>query len=529
MNDCPFVGTRDDDDARQPAQDYPSFENRCFALELVDPAQDPLERGLLLLADQATYCLGESHALCPRFRLARPGAPLPPPLAQTGESDAQPLASPSPKRLLAEEFGPPARGGLWAGLLGLLLVIFLCGGSLATYAGWRLVGQGFDTLSARLSPEDRQAGQVTLLVTATPEPGQNRFVFTPGAVAAPPSPQEPARNPTPTFDFPAAVTATPGPPPQSGPIVITTPVPADEAQSDAAPADDPADPQLLTAVAGPVLITTPGGGPATPTRRPTPVFVVPTSTPATGPQIIVVTATPDPTGGQAAEPIVSFRAAHQSLLPGACTIVSWEVENVRAVFFEGEGVHGTGERRVCVRFTSETVTLSVLRLDGVQEEHQVTVQIMPHTLTPTQTPTETPVLTPTPTWTPDGPAQATPRPPQIAVNLSVDGGNLRQCTAGASCAAQVQVRNGGDQADEIFVDMQTDGRWPAVICRSDGGCGDTSVSFGVGAGSSRPATVRVQVPGDAAGTSFSVTVGAVSGNSNRTVRAEPVQVIFSVP
>src|SRR5690606_27781430 len=188
---------------------------------------------------------------------------------------------------------------------------------------------------------------------------------------------------------------------QANPVVITTPTPSEQvqdapAQTEAIGEEAPAAPDLATAVAGPVVITTPGL--ATPTRRPTPVFVVPTSTPGE-PQVIVVTATPTPVYP---EPTVVFRSAHQALTPDGCTTLSWEVEHVQAVFLDNQPVVGKGEQRECLRTESETHTLSVLQLDGVQKDYTVTIELMLYTPTPTPTFSPTPVLTPTPTWTPVG-------------------------------------------------------------------------------------------------------------------------------
>jgi len=400
---------------------------------------------------------------------------------------------------------------MWAGMVSLLLVLFLCGGSVAAYAGWQLVGRGIVTLAQRVDdqPADTESGQLIMLVTATPAPATPG----PGVIVMAEQP-----TPTPTFDFPQAVTATPASDGLVGPIVITTPTPQNQ------DASDPLAPELATAVAGALIITQPGDTPPTPTRRPTPEFVVPTSTPG-APLVGDVFFTPTPTP-VLLEARISFRSAHQTLPPGSCTILFWDVENVRAVFLDGMGVTGKGEREVCLRTTSQSYTLTVLKADGIQESSTLTVEIVPHTPTPTITPTNTPVLTPTPTWTPEGTPVATPVPPNHGVRVTADGGNQKECTPGQVCEVMLLVENTGSLADEMFVNLGKSGPWVASICRDDGSCGDTALSVGVGPGTWRAVLLRVQVPGDASGQNYTFQVEAVSGNSGRTVSSGQVPVTF---
>lgn len=515
---CPYLGTGDEED-RGPAQTYPSFENRCFAQTQIPSELDGLEGGsTLLLRDQATYCLGATHNLCPRYRALHGAAAPPEPLAQAVEPFSDPLG---PNAQVWEDMDDrPRRLGFWVSLLATLVVLLFCGGSVAAYMGWQLIGRTLNP-PQRLASQDIPTpppGPVFLLVTATAAVEPDAPVAAPAVIV----------TPTPTFAFPQAVTPTPRPtdsgnpiplPPvvePAGPIVITTPTPA---------SPEPVAPDLATAVALPVVITTPGSLPPTPTRRPTPTpgaGDLPVGPPGA---VIVVTATPTP---DLPEPVVTFRAAHQSVLPGDCTILSWDVENARAVFLDNEGVAGHGERRVCLRWESQTFVLSVLSLDGVETLHRLTVQLVPHTPTPTITPTMTPVFTPTPTWTPEGGSPANPAPPRIAVSLVVDGGNQITCTPGQQCEAVLQVRNDGDLADEIFVNLSKDGPWPAQICRSDGICGDSVVSQGVGTGQQIPVFVRVTPPVEAANQAFTFRVEAVSGNSGHTVASGPSFVTFRV-
>ncbi|MBX3051271.1 MAG: hypothetical protein KF753_07360 [Caldilineaceae bacterium] len=521
---CPHVGAIDAADKRCDAAAYPSFENHCFVVHLIDPLDDGLDsREQLLLRDQATYCLGTGHTICPRFRLTQQRAGL---TVASTESDNYPTGlsldggyagDTYASDVYGRDEGGPSRWGVWAGLATLVMVFFLCGGSLAAYAGWQMVGKGLVTLSQRAEQTPAgPAAAVLLLATETPTPappGANNGVLVTAPAVAPS-----IATPTATFAFPAAVTATPTEVVQTGPVVITTPTPGIEP-------NEPLAPELATAVAGALVITQPGDTPPTPTRRPTPIFVVPTSTPAgTVVAGVAVTATP-----VYAAPTVNFRAANQSILPGACTILLWDVENARAVFLDGAGVAGHGERQVCQRWTSQTYVLDVLRLDGSSETHKVVVELVPNTVTPTITPTNTPVLTPTPTWTPVGTPSATPVPPSYGVRVTVDGGNMRQCTPGARCQINLLIENTGTLADEMFINLGKSGPWSAVICRDDNNCGDTALTVGVGPADRQIIYVAVDVPANAAGESYTFQVEATSGNSGRTITSGQVSFSLRVP
>jgi hypothetical protein len=551
---CPYLGSCGKDGTRGPAQDYPSFENQCFALELIDPLQDELASQLqLLLTDQATYCLARGHKLCPRYQTlhGRQRATTPAPVSPgTSSRGAEGTVAAAPEgvgaypnpglmdELAYEEM--PERGprpGFWLGLASLIFVFVLCGGSLATYVGWQMVGQGLVPLSQRLQALANPPAQEQVFLLVTPTPATLAQVSLLPTLTP---------TPTPDFNFPAAVTPTPialgegingeriddeeGSNQQIGPVVITTPTPgqfnpAEDGENQENPGPAPADPALATAVSAPVIITTPNGLQA-PTRRPTPLIIeAPTST-SGDPLVIVVTATPTPTFPEAK---VTFRAAHQLLPPRDCTTLFWEVENVRAVFLDNEGVAGKGERRVCIQYVAQTHNLSVLRLDGVQEDHPVTIDLLVFTPTPTATPTATPVVTPTPTWTPvGGVAFPTAEAPRQSVTLTIDGGNQRLCYVGQPCETIVQVNNNGDLADEIFVDVGKQGPWQVELCRPDFVCGETSVSVGVGAGDRRPVVLRAVIPAESQGQSYSFEVVGSSGNSGRTVRSNPVLIVISI-
>ena len=108
---------------------------------------------------------------------------------------------------------------------------------------------------------------------------------------------------------------------------------------------------------------TPGGPPpATPTRRTPPGGVTPTATPtpaATPAPIATATATRP---GWASV----FWADQYLIAPGQCTTLHWNVQNVTAVYLNGEAVTGAETRQVCPSQTT-TYTLGVRSGSGNQD------------------------------------------------------------------------------------------------------------------------------------------------------------------
>jgi hypothetical protein len=84
-------------------------------------------------------------------------------------------------------------------------------------------------------------------------------------------------------------------------------------------------------------------------------------------------ASPEPT---AATPSVKFWVDDETITKGSCTRLRWDVENVREVYLQGDGVVGQGERKVCPDAT-KTYKLRVVYLDGSEEVFKVTVQVNP--------------------------------------------------------------------------------------------------------------------------------------------------------
>ncbi len=220
---CLHLGGECADGTRGPAQDYPSFENVCFAVELIDARFDEMNsRDQLLLADQATYCLGSGHRLCPRFRLlaGRAGSHA----GVNGDASAGRDSESSDETLFvdftnpslfddalddADDEPPRPRIGLWIGAASFLLVLVLCGGSLAIYTGWQLVGRGLLPMGNRLAQMSSVPEQNQIFLLVTPTPSTPLGPPTVPVLAAQVQPASLLPTPQPTVDFPKAVTATP--------------------------------------------------------------------------------------------------------------------------------------------------------------------------------------------------------------------------------------------------------------------------------------------------------------------------------
>lgn len=93
------------------------------------------------------------------------------------------------------------------------------------------------------------------------------------------------------------------------------------------------------------------------------------------------TVTPMPTQTPSAE--IQFSAQPSTIDQGQCATLSWQTQNVRAVYvfpsgenWENFGVPGTGTRQVCPT-TTTTHNLRVVKLDGSTEIRQVVVTVNP--------------------------------------------------------------------------------------------------------------------------------------------------------
>jgi hypothetical protein len=501
---CPLVGTLDDAGSPGPPVDFPSFENRCLVSD---------ERDTLLLADQATYCLSGQHRLCPRFRAAEA-------MAQTGQVDARTAADLTSGMLASDQLRPELmamaaedagarRRWAWVGAGVMFVTIALCGATFAVWSGWQQV-QGFltersvGTVQSLTGSSVAQAAEPQyIIMTATPV----QLALAPGAVgplqpnvetgamqppagantAALPDPQYPAAvTPTPGVAPPGGTSPPAGAPPQEGdpPLIVVEP--------GALPSLPATDPSAATPSSPPNLLL------EVPTRRPTPVFDIPTSTPAIEAPTATPTLTPTPT--PMGTPVVVFAPAQQLVPDGDCTIISWAVQNVREVYYENIGVDGRGQREECVDDVLEVYRLVVILPDGSSRTYTTTVTMLMPTETSTPTPTFTPEPVLTPTWTPMPPT-ATPTP---AVSFGVSAANAGpgevECAAGATCDLSFVVVNSGNGVDTLRMALVEQGPWSALICRADGVCAAANLEVAnVAPGNSVFVSVRIAVPNGATG------------------------------
>jgi hypothetical protein len=495
---CPFLGTLDSNNRRGPHVEFPSFENHCLAGGTPE---------LILLGDQATYCLSAACTSCPRYRASRQDQALGAgfvPFVNTAEDtwSAQTVSTPELALLdsaLDDGDGGRARWGKLGAAL-IFVTVLLCGSLTAAYSGWQWVTRDLrpQTAAGRvdvtgntvLDPEPTPA--VYVVMTATPQQV---------VIAAPQ--QTPAAS-TGTDEngiipvLPQAVTPTPI---RIDPGAVDTgSSTGSEATGTGTPAAGPAagDPSEGTPLVDVELLV--------PTRRPTPVFDVPTSTPlpdgstpgdAVAP---AATNTPVPTPAPLGTPIVLFAPKDKELMKGDCTMVQWNVQNVREVYYENLAENGQGEREECMRKAEDQVySLLVVWGDGSPHTYTTTVAYLPPTPTVTVTPSFTPEPVFTPTWTPE-PATPTPPPNMFyATNLSVNGSADILCAAGQTCDVGLLITNGGSGTDNVTVMVLSSDGFPVQLCRPDGVCGSGGIPINnIGASNTAYVNARFTIPADAA-------------------------------
>jgi hypothetical protein len=510
---CPFLGTLDTNNRRSQHVEFPSFENHCLAAGTPE---------LILLSDQATYCLSSACTSCPRYRHGRQEQGLGEafvPFVNTAE-DAWQQPGPNFGMLGAGAFraGSVADGGRarW-GKLGaalIFLTVLLCGSLTAAYSGWEWVTRDLRTetaagrvdIAAMAAAAPAATPAIYVVMTATPDQG----------VVAEPQPADPNVNagivpvlpqavtPTPIRIVPGAVAAIPGaanPGAAIGdPAVESTPL---------------VDVELLV-----------------PTRRPTPEFDVPTSTPI--PQeaaAALPTETPSLTPTPLGTPIVIFAPKEKELMSGDCTMVRWNVQNVREVYYENLPMNGQGEREECMDDEDQVFTLLVVLSDGQPQTYTTTVAYLPPTPTVTVTPSFTPEPQYTPTWTPEPPTPTPPPNEFYATNLALNGNADMQCTAGQICEIGLLVTNGGSGTDNVTVLVLANEGFPVELCRPDGVCGTGGLPINdIGASNTAFVTVRFSVPADAAAQSRgTATFQARSDGSGGGIVSAPLSVTVTVP
>lgn len=82
---------------------------------------------------------------------------------------------------------------------------------------------------------------------------------------------------------------------------------------------------------------------------------------------------PKPTADAPAATI-NFRVDQSSLTTGSCTWLRWDVDNVREVYLDGQGVAGHGQQQICPT-TTTTYRLQIVHQDGRSEEKTLTVTV----------------------------------------------------------------------------------------------------------------------------------------------------------
>lgn len=365
--------------------------------------------------------------------------------------------------------------------------------------------------------------------------------------------------PTPTVDFPKAVTPTPivvvldnldGNAPSVDARVV------DAADVSASAGDDAAGPRFIpapTSTPAPeinvnLLVPTPPDGPPDPAANDEPLIEQVNEIAAAEPEEEASDADADDAADAAGEeddeeddeptptptptwppPLVLFGVKDEALMEGGCTEIFWTVENVRAVYVENVPVNGTGDREECIRDESETFVLTVVLPDGGTENHTVTVELLLPTATPTATPTFTPVPIPTATWTPI-PPPPTPTPAFVyGVSLTAAGQKI-SCSAGATCELGMTVKNIGNTTDNVAVYVEQGGEWLPTLCSAVGNCSvDRLVIAGVGEENTATLTLKFDIPNGSPPRTESYAFRASSEGSGGSARSDSITVEVNVP
>ncbi len=515
---CPYLGSLDSESVREEFVDYPSFENHCF----VGPNPEPI-----LLTDQATFCLSSGFKHCPLYQpepttvdststygaATRVGASATskfaagadPMLHAIAEMEESIQEQANARRRQRRRWG-------WIGALTLFVSSLVCGGTFAAYLGWRLVNNDSQiaqagTITQLSAPATQAPPALYLVVTATSEAG-------PQAIPPPAQNAAQQQNSVDPASFPAAVTATPQP--SSGqPIASNSPHMSSAAEP-------------LPQVDGPAMESSApdvyDGSVQIPTRRPTPILDLAVSIPTNMPP--TDTPLPSPTPIPLGTPVVLFAAEDEELLSGKCTMISWNVENVNAVYYENIGVDGHGEKKECVKDKPGEYTLTIVLPNGSTEIYTTTVGVIFPTSTPVPTATFRPTVEPSPTWTPIIPTD-TPTPDMhYQVLLTKAGGNDQECTAGDTCRVELRATNGSIGVDNLSITIVKVGKWPSRLCRLDGVCADTTLQIlNVGPSNTALIELQVDVEDGAAGNSSEYIVRAASDGSGGSAQSESLSII----
>jgi len=540
---CPYLARFDANQRQCAPIDYPSFENSCLAME---------EQTSLLLADQATFCLSGSFRYCQRYQNA-----VAEELMQQADGDEQGYPSDythqtpidyhagaltsddllADDRLPEEEISAPARwpssAGRWytwlaAGLL--FFAVIVVGGLFAAYTGWQLAVDRLATARAgqvntlASAPIQQQVQPLYVVMTVTPEVmpepvnPNNELALAPRTGL-----ENKVESPAVTQnEFPPAVTATPITLVPLSTVAIVQEGVTDQVATPAVIATErPANIQLPLADSTPTPVPIINVQLEVPTRRPTPEFDIPTSTPEVIELPATATATVVPISGT---PVIVFSADESLIPPGECTHVRWHVENVRAVYYESQAAFGDGSKEECLRDEADSYALTVIFGDGQTKIYTTTVDILWPTATPSITPSFTPEILPTETWTPIPPT-ATPTPNVVyGTTFSINGDNPYRCSAGSQCNIGVLATNVGDSIDTLAIELLSGGSWQALLCSQIGTCsGQRLVIANVGPGNTLFATLQLTIPADSIGQTSTYALRSVSDGSNGAVTSQVIE------
>jgi len=101
-----------------------------------------------------------------------------------------------------------------------------------------------------------------------------------------------------------------------------------------------------------------------------------------------LTHTPPPTSTTLPQATIKFWADATTIPAGSCTTIHWETANVKAVYFDGQGVAGVDSRRTCP-CSPETHTLDVVLRDGSHQIRRLTINVTGSCVTPAPGPQPT--------------------------------------------------------------------------------------------------------------------------------------------
>ncbi len=114
----------------------------------------------------------------------------------------------------------------------------------------------------------------------------------------------------------------------------------------------------------------------TPTSTPTETSIPDTPTPTTTPLPPTETATETPTSTNTPQgETIEFTSSSDAIQGGECVTIRWNVTGVKEIYYDEEGVGGTGERVECPRDT-ESYYLRVVRSDDSQVTRELKVEVI---------------------------------------------------------------------------------------------------------------------------------------------------------